>query len=33
MSFKNSALILSGWLAVTAATGAAAAIVVQTLPV
>ena len=33
MSFKNSALILSGWLAVTAATGAAAAIVVGTLPV
>jgi len=33
MNFKNSALILGGWLAVTAVSGAAAAIVVQTLPV
>lgn len=33
MSFKNSALILGGWLALTAASGAAAALVVTALPV
>ncbi len=33
MSFKNSALLLGGWLALSAASGAAAALVATALPV
>ncbi|GJG94834.1 hypothetical protein CBA19C6_10115 [Cupriavidus pauculus] len=33
MTFRNSALLVGGWLALTAASGAAAALVATALPV
>lgn len=33
MNFRNSALILGGWVAICVASGSAATLVVQTLPI